>query len=190
MDRRDIRLETENLILRELAERDHAEVHAYASDPEVVDMLRWGPNSEGDTRAFLERAARARDADPRRSFTLAVVLKAEERVVGACRLLLPIRSERLGKITFVLNKSYWRRGLMAEAARELLRFGFVDLELNRIFGTTPAKNWGSGLVLEKIGMKKEALLDRHLLDRDGGWIDAKVYSAFRREWLQESDTSG
>lgn len=42
-------LTTECLILREFKEKDWQAVHEYASDPEVVRYLTWGPNKEGDT---------------------------------------------------------------------------------------------------------------------------------------------
>ena len=49
-------LQTGRLVLRELTDSDFGAVHAYASDPEVVRYMPWGPNSEAETREFIERA--------------------------------------------------------------------------------------------------------------------------------------
>ncbi len=50
-----IPLETQRLILRDFVESDWSEVHKYASDAEVVRYLTFGPNTEEDTKNFLQR---------------------------------------------------------------------------------------------------------------------------------------
>ena len=47
-------LTTERLRLREFQATDEAEIHAYASDPEVVRYASWGPNTPADTRVVLD----------------------------------------------------------------------------------------------------------------------------------------
>jgi [ribosomal protein S5]-alanine N-acetyltransferase len=47
-------LETERLLLREYKETDFEAVQLYASDPEVVCYMEWDPNTEKDTRQFLQ----------------------------------------------------------------------------------------------------------------------------------------
>ena len=120
----DVRIETDHLVLRELTDDDFDSVHVYASDPDVVKLLSWGPNSEDDTRAFLRQAAEERKVDPRASYRLGVVSTEEDKLIGACHLVIPVATERVGRITYVLNKDYWRRGFMGEAVRGILKFGF------------------------------------------------------------------
>lgn len=48
-------LHTERLVLRDFEEADWEAVHCYASDPEVVRYMSWGPNTEEDTRGFIQR---------------------------------------------------------------------------------------------------------------------------------------
>ena len=49
-------IETERLHLREIRATDEDDIHAYASDPEVVRLMIWGPNTREATREFLDRA--------------------------------------------------------------------------------------------------------------------------------------
>jgi ribosomal-protein-alanine N-acetyltransferase len=49
-------IETERLLLRDLAASDRHPVHEYASDPEVVRFMDWGPNTEEETNEFIERS--------------------------------------------------------------------------------------------------------------------------------------
>ena len=51
-----------------------------------------------------------------------------------------------------LMRRWWRLGLASEGSRELLRYGFDDLDLNRIFAQTLASNQASRGVMESIGM--------------------------------------
>jgi RimJ/RimL family protein N-acetyltransferase len=68
-------------VLRDLESKDLSAVHDYSSDPEVVRYMDWGPNTDEDDKKFLERALGARKENPRRNFTLAVVLKDTNRLI-------------------------------------------------------------------------------------------------------------
>lgn len=48
-------IETERLWLREFREDDFDSIHAYATDPEVVRYMPWGPNTLEVTREVLDR---------------------------------------------------------------------------------------------------------------------------------------
>ena len=47
-------IQTSRLELRDFRAKDFDAVHAYASDPLVTRFTSWGPNSEEETRAFLD----------------------------------------------------------------------------------------------------------------------------------------
>ena len=49
-------IETPRLLLRDFVPADWTAVHTYASDPEVVRFMNWGPNSVDDSQAFVARA--------------------------------------------------------------------------------------------------------------------------------------
>lgn len=81
-------LDTDRLVLREFARADFAAVHSYASDPLVTQFMDWGPNTESDSRGFLNTVmARAADR-PRTVFELAVVATAGGVLVTATNLSL------------------------------------------------------------------------------------------------------
>lgn len=43
---------------------DQKAVHSYASDPEVVRYMDWGPNTEQETVNFIQRSIAARKSNP------------------------------------------------------------------------------------------------------------------------------
>jgi RimJ/RimL family protein N-acetyltransferase len=84
-------------------------------------------------------------------------------------------------IGYVINPRCWGRGYATEAAREMLRFGFGELELHRIEATCDVLNAASARVLEKIGMQREGLLREHMWLRDR-WRSSYLYSILADEW--------
>jgi hypothetical protein len=71
-------IRTAHLHIRELETSDWPDVHRYAADPRVVEFLWWGPNSEEDTRRFIEKARNERVRRPRLDFDLVVSVRRLE----------------------------------------------------------------------------------------------------------------
>ena len=61
-----------------------------------------------------------------------------------------------GALGYCFAKSAWGRGIATESAREILRFGFEELDLHRVWAGRDTANAGSIRVLEKLGMTREA----------------------------------
>ncbi len=179
-------LETSRLVLREFRERDWQDVHEYASDPEVVRYMDWGPNNESITRNFVRSAISQRDEEPRKDFEFAVILTDHDhRLVGGCGIHVSHPERREGWIGYCFNKRFWGRGLGTEAAGALLRFGFGELGLHRVVATCDPRNVASIRVLEKIGMQQEGHFREHKLVR-GEWCDSLWYAILEDEWKRVS----
>ena len=124
---------TERLLLRDLRSSDREAVHKYSSDPDVVQYMDWGPNTDKDDKEFLERTITAQKENPRRNFTLAIVIKDTRRLIGSCGIHESNPADREGWIGYCLNRRYWHQGFGTETAKALLEFGFNHLRLHRIF---------------------------------------------------------
>ncbi len=150
----DVTLPTSRLVLREFTAEDFAAVHAYGSDPQVTRWTVFGPNTEDDTRSFLQQARAFRAERPRRIFELAVTLSDDGRLIGGCGLR---RTDVDGEafIGYVLRRDAWGRGYATETARTLLTLGFERLGLRRIFADCHPANAASWRVMEKLGMRRE-----------------------------------
>lgn len=173
-------LETDRLILRELEEGDWQAVHEYASDPEVVRYVEWGPNTEADTLIFIAQALVQRK-QPRGYYGFAVVLKAERQLIGGCSLVVSDPELREGWIGYVFNRRFWGHGYATEVARALIAFGFEQLSLHRIFATCDPANVASTRVLKKTGMRQEGHLREHKWQK-GKWRDSYLYAILDHEW--------
>ena len=175
-------LETERLRLRELRPDDLEDIHAYGSDPRVSRFMDWGPNSEQDSRDFLERGLKSQATWPRNDVSLAIELKSTGAVIGAIRLWVVDVGNRTAEIGYSLSAEHWRQGVASEAARAMLGAGFTTLRLHRVVATCDRRNRGSWGVMRKLGMRREGLMrqDRQI---KGAWRDTYLYAILADEYL-------
>ncbi len=124
-----IPLETQRLILRDFVESDWSEVHKYAADAEVVRYLTFGPNSEEDTKKFLQREISLQGEEPRQHFALAVTLKPQKQLIGICRISVQDTNNKIGSIGYSFTKEFWGQGYATEAVKAVITFGFQDVRL-------------------------------------------------------------
>ncbi|MCI2105728.1 MAG: GNAT family N-acetyltransferase [Intestinimonas sp.] len=142
------RLETERLILRPFKDEDAADVYEYARDPRVGPPAGWPPHRDQDESLQIIRTVFAAPG------VAAVVLKENGKVIGSAgftdrhKVEQPAPNDELG---YAMNPAFWGRGLMPEAARELLRYGFETLGLAAVCCSYYDDNNKSRRVIEKCG---------------------------------------
>ncbi|MDF2587225.1 MAG: N-acetyltransferase [Anaerocolumna sp.] len=177
-------LVTSRLCLRPFRESDFDAVHSYSSNPDNVTYMVWGPNDEESTRNFIKDAIQKLEQDPIMGYDFAIVLRETGEVIGGCGIYLD-DSRQEGVLGWILHKNYWKFGFMTEAANELLRFGFEQLKLHRIYATCNTENYGSYRVMEKCGMLREAHFRKNRHGRVGDkqqWYDEFHYAMLADEW--------
>lgn len=174
-------LETERLILREISERDFDAVHAYASDPEVVEYVPWGPNTPQDTHDFLARTMTQAVAEPRLDYVFAVELRDSPGMLGSVGLYIRPGDQDQAMLGYAYAREAWGRGIATEAALAMVAMGFDVLGLRRIWAACDPENAGSRGVLEKVGMRVEGLLRDDMVIR-GDVRDNLLWGILEREW--------
>jgi len=175
-------MQTERLLLRPYARDDFDALLAIQSREDVVRYLYEDPLGPDDVRALLERRlGNTSLSDEGDTLAVAVVLRASGEMIGDCILHWSSRQHQLGEIGFVLHPDHHGRGYATEAARPLVEFGFEEVGLHRIIGRLEARNTASARVLEKLGMRREALLIENEFVK-GEWQSELAYAILDREW--------
>jgi len=116
----------------------------------------YWPNSAEETRAFISRVIGNAEKTPCEDFQYAAVTKADSILIGSCNF--SPSGEDGSHIGWIVNSDYWAQGYGTEMGRAMLRLGFEELQLPRIVACCDAENAASYCVMEKIGMRREALL--------------------------------
>jgi RimJ/RimL family protein N-acetyltransferase len=175
-------IETERLTLRPFATSDHAALLAIHSRPDVARYVYWAPRgSEEVSEVLAEKVAGAKLEHEGDVLHLAVVLREEGTLVGDVLFMWRSLVHRSAEVGFMFHPQHHGRGYATEATAELLRLGFEELGLHRMYGRLDARNTASARVLEKLGMRREA----HLVENEwvkGEWTDEAIYAMLDREW--------
>ena len=145
-------ISTERLLLRYFEPADWTAVHAYASLPEVSQFDSWGPNSESDSRAFVDHCIAFAAENPVQRHDFAIIVSETEQLIGGCALKLQSDSE--ASLGYAIHPDYQGRGFATEATRGMLDFGFETLGLARIVAQCDTRNSASYRVMEKAGMTR------------------------------------
>lgn len=175
-------IRTARLRLRDFVADDFDAVRAYASNADVTRFMFYGPRSEAETRAYLDRVIAAQTAAPRTLWELAIVRDADDRLIGACDLTFERPAE--ADLGFILAREAWGYGYATEAARALVRAAFDQLSASRVFATCDVANRASAHVLEKAGFRREGLLERHAFAK-GVWWTSFLYAITREHWAPD-----
>ncbi len=85
------------------------------------------------------------------------------------------------------DRSGWGKGYGTEATKLMVRYGFMELNLNRIQTQDMEENIGGWRADEKAGFKYEGTL-REVILRSGKYNDVRVYSLLKSEYAQIAET--
>jgi RimJ/RimL family protein N-acetyltransferase len=169
------------VMLREFTADDVDAVLAVYGDPKVTEHLSFEPRTRDQVKATLDSVTAAARVEPRTEYSLAVVHGGE--VIGFARLAVDTQhpGQSSGQLGFALRASHWGRGLGAATVRLLLRLGFDELGLYRLWGARSPENVVSARLMTALGMVEEGRIRGHIRVR-GRWRDSVVHSILADEW--------
>ena len=147
-------LKTERLYLRPLGMQDDAGMFAMLSDPESMRYWCKAPiKTISEAQQVLRKDVES-DAKGN-SMCWAILLKSSEQMIGKCILFQYSAANRRAEVGYILNRDYWRQGLMFEALNAMTGFAFKRLNIHRLEADVDPGNTGSLALLEKLGFKRE-----------------------------------
>jgi [ribosomal protein S5]-alanine N-acetyltransferase len=167
------KIETERLILRKITLDDAEDIYVYASNEEVTRYVTWDTHSSlSDTTEFINSFLPQYDAP------WGIELKENGKFIGTVHFVLWQPKHNSAEMGYVLSKECWGKGLITEAAKAIISFGFESMKLVRIQARCFLENEGSERVMEKLGMSFEGI-SRKVMYVKGEHKDLKVYSLLK-----------
>ncbi len=176
-------LETEHLLLRPMRVCDADDMYDYAKRPDVTRYLLWRPHQSRDyTKRYLEYlAGRYRLG---LHYEWALICKADRRMIGTCGFASVDCPHNSAEIGYVLHPDYHGKGLMLEAARRVIAFGFEEMKLHRIEARYMVGNDPSRLLMERLGMRPEGVRRGAMLVK-GAYRDIGTYAILESDPVLE-----
>jgi ribosomal-protein-alanine N-acetyltransferase len=178
---------TERLVLRRYTHDDIPDVLGFASQPSVARVTSENIQAtEEGIRKYIDLQNSYQPFEKDKVFDLAVERKEDGKVIGLLGLIC--RDHGQGEIGWALGVEHRGQGYATEAARALMDYGFSSLGLHRIHADTSSDNLASWRIMERLGMRREALL-RDSVYEDGQWLDRYIYGMLADEW-RDTGASG
>lgn len=121
-----MKLQTERLILRPWSEDDAESLYKYAKNQEVGPIAGWPVHTSVENSLDIIRNVLSAPE------TYAVCLKEDNRAIGSIGLISPMQSHTKAaedeiEIGYWIGETFWGKGYIPEAVRELQKHAFEDL---------------------------------------------------------------
>ncbi|SMF79353.1 ribosomal-protein-alanine N-acetyltransferase [Paenibacillus uliginis N3/975] len=172
-------IETERLILRQLRPEDSVDLYNYFSKDEVTEFYDLDSFTELQQAESLIRIFNDRFIT-QQGIRWGITLKTEDKVIGTCGFHNWSKKHFKAEIGYELSPEYWGIGVMTEVLREVINFGYKELELNRIEAFTYPDNIKSRKLLEKSGLSEEGYLKKYYYVKQR-FVDAVIFSIIKEE---------
>lgn len=176
-----LEMDGERVKIRKLKDSDARDIYKNAKDKEIS---KWTlnlpyPYPKDGAIKFIKKSHY--NLKKKKAYTFGVVLKETDEVIGIVTLLKLDWENKNAELGYWIGKKYWNKGLMTEAVKLTLGFGFEKLKLHRICANLFEDNIGSKKVLEKSGLSLEGRL-REERYKHGRWCNELKYGILAREY--------
>jgi len=177
-----VTLSSARVALREFTLDDVEGLAAIYGDPVVVEHMSFEPRTREQVQATISAVTQAALVVPRTEYSLAGV-RPDGDLIAFARLAIDTQhpGQSSGQIGFALRADQWGRGLGGDVVGLLLRLGFDELGLYRLWGARSPANEASARLMTKLGMIKEGRIRGHIKVGDQ-WRDSIVHSILAPEW--------
>ncbi len=174
-------LETPRLILRRMKVSDAEDMFDYARRAEVTRYLLWDCHPDvQSTREYLQYVQKQYEEGE--FYDWAVILRETGRMIGTAGFTSFDDDNNAAEIGYVINPDYRGIGVAPEAVGEIMKFGFLRLNLHRITARYMEGNDASRRVMEKCGMSFEGTFRSSLMVK-GDYRTISVCAILRDEYL-------
>lgn len=177
-------LQTERLTIRDFVEDDWRSIVERSVQEDVARYMEW------DTTTWAEREKVVAWIREQQTLTLDTfgeyvefAVELGEASIGTVGLKRSSKLNKVAEVGWALDPKYGGKGYATEATAAFMDWCFRNLDLHRFTSVCDARNTGSYKLMERLGMRREALHLKSSLIK-GEWVDDFVYAVLEEEWLR------
>ncbi|MDI1307647.1 MAG: GNAT family N-acetyltransferase [bacterium] len=171
-------LETERLLLRRIDTNDINEILALRSNPETMKYIPR-PLLKTNEDALEHIAMIDAKIENNEGINWGITLKNAPKIIGIIGHYRIKPENFRAEIGYMLLPEFNGKGIMPEAVKEVVDYGFNVMKLHSIEAIIDPENFGSEKVLQKNGFVKEAHLKENEF-YDGRFLDTVIYSLLNK----------
>ncbi len=156
--------------------------HAYSTwlnDEEVRRYFSVYPTSDARGKERIENLYKTFG-----HIIFGVCLNSDNTLIGLAGLKDINHLNQSAEFYNIIDRAAWGKGYGTECTKLMIRYGFLELNLNRIQTQDMEDNIGGRRADEKAGFQYEGTL-RQMIMRNGKHQNVCVYSMLRSEYLEK-----
>ncbi len=175
-----INLETERLLLRRISDDDVNEILELRGNPETMKYIpRPVATTVEEALAHIKMINDKIEANE--GINWAITIKGNPKLIGVIGHYRIQPENHRCEIGYMILPQYNGQGLVTEAVKAVVAYGFDNLQMHSIEAVIDPNNIASERVLQKNGFIKEAqILENELWD--GKFWDTVIYSLLKRNF--------
>lgn len=182
-----VTLETERLILRKTVEDDWEPMFRnWANDERVTRFMTWPPYETAEQLRNSYHQHLLESQEKPEFYDWKIVLKETCEPVGSIGVVKIREDIEEVEIGYCLGFDFWHKGIMTEAFREVIRFLFEEVGVNRIYSCHDPRNPRSGDVMKKCGLRYEGTL-RQSGKNMQGICDVCHYAILKEDYYAQNN---
>jgi len=167
-------LETERLIMRRATLEDAQDYFALRSNVEAMKHISKPlQTSVEETKALIYKINEMINFND--GIGWAICLKNNSKMIGTISFHKIYKEHYRAEIGYMLHPDYWKLGIITEAARKIIDYGFNVLNFHSIEAHIDPANLGSAKVLQKLNFIREAYFRENYF-YNGQFTDTAVFS--------------
>lgn len=173
-------LESKRLLLRRIIETDVDEIFELRSNPETMKFIPR-PLAKTKEDALVHFKTIDENIENNKGINWAITLKGNPKLIGIIGHYRIQPENHRCEIGYMILPQYNGQGIVSEAIKMILEYGFNDLQMHSIEAVIDPENKASERVLQKNGFVKEA----HILENElweGKFWDSVIYSILKRNF--------
>jgi [ribosomal protein S5]-alanine N-acetyltransferase len=170
-------LETERLLLKRLVKSDAPILWRLRNSEAVMQYIdRPRQKDIKETELFIKHIDGRINANT--DINWGIFLKSNPNdLIGTIGYYRNQPENHRGEIGYMLDSNHWRKGIMTEAMRKVIDYGFNEIKFHTIEACINPDNIASREILLKNGFVKEAYYKENYLYK-GKFMDSEVYTLF------------
>tara|TARA_R110001583_G_scaffold194829_3_gene367243 strand:+ start:17 stop:556 length:540 start_codon:yes stop_codon:yes gene_type:complete len=163
-------IKTERLFLRKIEKLDCDIILFLRSDETINKFIERPENRKTKNKAdAIKFIKEINDAfEKNKSISWGITIKNDSKIIGTICLWNFSQNNKTAEVGYDLNPKFHRKGIMSEALKMIIDFGFKELKLDKIEAFTHKENENSKRLLEKNGFY--FIEDRKDLDNESNLI--------------------
>jgi ribosomal-protein-alanine N-acetyltransferase len=164
-------------VLRRITNNDLEDMFVLRSNKEAMTYIgRPIPVVMDETARLIQKMEE--NIDSNTGIVWGVALKGESRVIGSIGYHRIEPENYRAEIGYMLLPEFWSKGIMSEALKEIIHYGFEMMNLHSIQANINPENANSRKILLKFDFVKEAYFKESFYF-DGKFFDSEIYSLLK-----------